>query len=284
MLAFQFLAAFLASWIFGFSLDDILYTQDYSDPEYVTAMKFLQILASLGSFVLPALLLSFLFAGSWTSLYNFDRPLSVTSLLLVFFIILSVIPLVNYLAELNQNMHFPLQGIDDLFRRLETQAETMMEAFAGTGTLSGLLVNILMIGVLAAVGEELIFRGLLQTLFIRIFRGPHFAIILTALLFSAFHFQFFSFIPRFVLGLVMGYLYHYGRSIWYPILAHFLNNVLGVVWYFFNPPGGGEDILEEIGTTGTMPFMALISLLLTLLTGYLWYRYLKHEKRREAGV
>ena len=156
-----------------------------------------------------------------------------------------------------------------------------MVAFTATKSISGLLVNLLMIGVIAAVGEELIFRGLMQSLMTQMLKNPHMAILITALLFSAFHFQFFSFLPRFVLGLILGYLMYYGQSIWYPILAHFVNNAMGVIYYYFNSRGSADDMLEEIGTSTLIPVAAVISLALFLLCGALWYfqteRYIGRE-------
>jgi CAAX protease family protein len=127
--------------------------------------------------------------------------------------------------------------------------------------------------VVAAVGEELIFRGLIQRLMSDMVKNAHLAIVITALLFSAFHFQFFSFLPRFVLGLVLGYMMFYGRSIWYPILAHFVNNAMGVIYYYFNSRGSADDMLEEIGTSTLIPVAAVVSLALFLFFGLLWYHH-----------
>jgi membrane protease YdiL (CAAX protease family) len=144
--------------------------------------------------------------------------------------------------------------------------------------MGGLLVNLFMIGILASVGEELIFRGLLQRLLFGLVRNVHVAIIITAILFSAFHFQFFSFLPRLILGLILGYLMFYGRSIWYPILAHFVNNTMGVIYYYFYARGGANDMLEEIGTSSYVPVAAVISLLVFVLLFLMWY----YQTRRLA--
>jgi hypothetical protein len=101
-------------------------------------------------------------------------------------------------------------------------------------------------------------------------RNIHVAVVVTSILFSAFHFQFFSFIPRFILGMVLGYLMFYGRSIWYPILAHFVNNTMGVIYYYFYARGSADDMLEEIGTSAMLPMTAVISLLLFSLFFVLW--------------
>jgi len=270
-LAFQFLGAILAALIYGFGVTDILSLGAFDDPRYVAASKLIQILGSVGTFIIPAFLFSYLFAGDLFSYYRFRDPADTVAILLTLVMMVSVIPFINYLAEINMRMEFPIEVIDRLLRSLEGEAEKIMRAFTATRSLWGLLVNLLMIGILAAVGEELIFRGLLQRLLINLVKNVHVAIIITAILFSAFHFQFFSFLPRFVLGIVLGYLMFLGRSIWFPIIAHFVNNAMGVVYYYFNSRGSADNMLEEIGTSTMMPITALISLLLFAVFFIVWY-------------
>ncbi len=270
-LAFQFLGAFLAAWIYGFRFTEILSAQDFSDPTYVAASKLIQIVGSIGTFIIPAFLFSFLFTGDLYSYYGFRSPVGTLPLLFTVAMMVSVIPFINYTAELNLRMEVPIEALDRILRALEEGAEEMMVAFTATKSLWGLLVNLLMIGVIAAVGEELIFRGVLQRLMIGMVKNVHLAIVITAILFSAFHFQFFSFLPRFVLGLVLGYLMFYGRSIWYPIMAHFVNNAMGVIYYYFSSRGSADDMLEEIGTSTLIPVAAVISLALFIFFGVMWY-------------
>lgn len=270
-LAFQFLGAFLAAWIYGFRVSDVLALGAYDDANYVAASKLIQMLGSVGTFIIPAFLFSYLFEGQLFSYYKFRNPTGAIPMFLVILMMISVIPFINYMAEINLKMEIPIRALDQLLRSLESSAEEMMVAFTATKSISGLLVNLLMIGVIAAVGEELIFRGLMQRLMTQMLKNPHVAILITALLFSAFHFQFFSFLPRFVLGLILGYLMYYGQSIWYPILAHFVNNAMGVIYYYFNSRGSADDMLEEIGTSTLIPVAAVVSLALFLLCGALWY-------------
>ena len=270
-LAFQFLGAFLAAWIYGFSVSDVLALGAYDDSRYVAASKMIQMLGSVGTFIIPAFLFSYLFDGDLFSYYKFRNPTGMAPMLLIILMMVSVIPFINYMAEINLKMEIPIRALDQLLRTLESTAEEMMVAFTATKSFGGLLMNLLMIGVIAAVGEELIFRGLIQRLMTQMIKNPHLAILITALLFSAFHFQFFSFLPRFVLGLVLGYLMYYGQSIWYPILAHFVNNAMGVIYYYFNSRGSADDMLEEIGTSTLIPVAAVVSLALFLLFAVLWY-------------
>ena len=270
-LAFQFLGAFLAAWIYDFRFMEVLELGTYDDPRYVAASKLIQILGSIGTFIVPAFLFSYLFEGDLFSYYKFRNQTGMVPMFLTVLMMVSVIPFINYMAELNMKMEIPIRALNQMLRTLEETAEEMMVAFTATKNLGGLFVNLLMIGVIAAVGEELIFRGLLQRLMIDMVKNVHLAIVITALLFSAFHFQFFSFLPRFVLGLVLGYLMFYGRSIWYPILAHFVNNAMGVIYYYFNSRGSADDMLEEIGTSTLIPVAAVVSLALFLFFGLLWY-------------
>ena len=279
-LAFQFLGAFLAAWIYGFSFTEVLGLGTYEDPSYVAASKLIQILGSIGTFIIPAFLFSYLFEGDLFSYYQFRNRTGTIPLLLTILMMVSVIPFINYMAEINLKMEIPIRALDQILRSLEGTAEEMMVAFTATKSIGGLLLNLLMIGVIAALGEELIFRGLLQRLMTDMIKNVHLAIVITALLFSAFHFQFFSFLPRFVLGLVLGYLMFYGRSIWYPILAHFVNNAMGVIYYYFNSRGSADDMLEEIGTSTLVPIAAVISLALFFFFGVLWYYQTVSESNR----
>jgi uncharacterized protein len=270
-LGFQFLGAFLAAWIYGFTISDVLTLGSYTDPEYVAAAKLMQILGSVGTFIVPAFLFSYLFEGDFFSYYRFRNHVGMVPMILVILMMVSVIPFINYTAEINLKMEIPFRALDQVIRSMESAAEEMMVAFTATESIGGLLVNLFMIGVIAAVGEELIFRGLLQKLMIGMVKNKHLAIVITAILFSAFHFQFFSFLPRFILGIILGYLMLYGQSIWYPILAHFVNNAMGVVYYYFNSRGSADDMLEEIGTSTLIPVAAVISLGLFLVFGAIWY-------------
>lgn len=270
-LGFQFFGAFIASLIYGFGFTEVLTLGTFDDPRYVAASKLIQIVGSMGTFIIPALLFSVLFAGDPFSYYRFRTHPGILPMLLILAMMVSVIPFINYVAELNLRIRFPVEALDRVLRNMESDAENIMRAFMATRSVGGLLVNLFMIGILAAVGEELIFRGLLQRLLHEMVRNIHVAIFITAILFSAFHFQFFSFMPRFVLGLILGYLMYLGGSIWYPVIAHFVNNAMGVIYYYFNYRGSGEDVLDEIGTSSMMPVTAVISLLLFVLFFLLWY-------------
>jgi membrane protease YdiL (CAAX protease family) len=83
-----------------------------------------------------------------------------------------------------------------------------------------------------ALFEEFFFRGTLQPFFTKWFMNKHLAIMVTAFIFSAIHFQFYGFIPRFLLGIYLGYLLIWGKSLWLPIIAHFIHNTISLILHY----------------------------------------------------
>ena len=139
-----------------------------------------------------------------------------------------------------------------------------------------LLVAMLVIAVLPAIGEELVFRGLIQNELYRGTKNIHVAIWVAAILFSAIHFQFFGFVPRLLLGALFGYLYYWSRNLWIPILAHFVNNGLSVLVMYFYQRGSFEYDLEN---PESVPLNAvIISGVVTIGLLYYLYQYFQAHK------
>jgi uncharacterized protein len=142
----------------------------------------------------------------------------------------------------------------------EAAQNAAIEKIAVASTIPQLLVSIFAIGLLAAVGEELFFRGILQRIVIQWVKNPWAGIIVTAAVFSAVHLQFSGFLPRMALGIVLGALYWYSGSLWPGVLFHFLHNTIGVVAAYQNPAilkkaspvNGSELAVYIIGIVGTL--------------------------------
>ncbi len=185
------------------------------------------------------------------------------ALFLIVLIMLSINPLIGYINELNGNINFPssLAGLENTMRLLEEQAKIQTNAFLSTKNIGGLLLNILIIGVIAAVGEEIVFRGLLQNIFYRWTNNIHAGIWIAAFLFSFIHFQFFGFFPRLLLGALLGYLYAWSGSLWSAIGGHFINNTAAVIAYFLvNKNLLGQNVTEEatlLQALISIPFLAV---------------------------
>jgi len=137
-------------------------------------------------------------------------------------------PLIQLSADLNKFMPFA-----DLMSDQSGMIEKLMKDILKMDNLSDLLFNIVLIGLLPAIGEELFFRAGIQNELVENMKNKNIAIIVTAIIFSAFHLQFDGFLPRFFLGLILGYLYYWSRSIWLSILIHFINNSMLVISVYF---------------------------------------------------
>jgi len=275
-----FLSSLLAAVIYQVGFSDILdIIQGRSYREHIGLMKFLQICYSAGLFLIPACLTGFFISGSaFTYLNAKKKPLFLT-LILVVLLVLSAVPLLNLLVEFNMHLSLPekFAGLEDKIHSIEDDAEEMMNDFLSTTNLWGFTVNLLMIAIIPALGEEFLFRGVLQRIFAEWFRNVHIAILVTAVLFSTFHFQFLGFIPRFVLGVIFGYLLVWTGTIWVPVIAHFVNNAVAVVFYFLFNKGLIQNDLEYVGTSQETLFMAGISLLVVvLILAGIWYREVKY--------
>jgi hypothetical protein len=238
--------------IFGSNVVDSLdMDADFADRGTIAALKFFQVVNQLGVFVVPGILFVFLVNGSVKGYLRLNTRIHRISVIFGSLLVILSLPFNSWLLEMNQAMHLPafLEGVEDWMRRNEDNATRLTEAFLGTGGIGGLLVNLLMIGVIAAVGEELIFRGILIRLFREWTRNTHVAVLVSSLLFSALHLQFFGFIPRMVLGIILGYLFVWSGSLWVPILVHFINNATAVTVSYLGNHGIVNSDLENFGTS-----------------------------------
>jgi len=177
----------------------------------------------------------------------------------------AVLPVLNLLTILNQELQLPafLSGMEAWMKRTEEQAAELTLAFLTVNTFPGYLVNVFMVALIPAFGEEFFFRGVLQKVFSRWFRNPHFAILFVAIIFSAFHMQFYGFLPRLALGVIFGYLFYWSGNIWYPVLAHFINNFMPVsLTYFFREQFDPAE-LEQVGTGPESMWWAIPGLLIS---------------------
>lgn len=187
------------------------------------------LLNHLTTFVIPPLALAlFLFRQRWAAfLQLLPRP-DWTNLGLGSTVIIAAIPLVQFTYWLNRQIPLPQWA-----QSMESTTNDLINNLLISAHPYELFFNLLVIAILPALGEELVFRGVLQKQLGRFWRNPHLAIWVSALIFSAFHLQFEGFLPRMILGAMLGYLLYWSKSLWVPIFAHFVNNGLQIVAQYF---------------------------------------------------
>lgn len=199
------------------------------DIKYIAGFKVIQILSSIGTFILPAIFLAVTERKKVTQFYGFAKP-KIFLLAIVVAIMITSMPFMEWSAVWNQKMILPnfLKGLERWMKEKEDAAMQMTIALITVRNHWDFVVNLIMIAVLPAIGEELFFRAGLQGSLKKMFGNPHLAIWIAAIIFSAIHMQFYGFLPRMLLGAGFGYLYYYSGSIWYAMLAHFINNAYAV--------------------------------------------------------
>lgn len=237
-------------------------------------LKYVQLILATFVFIVPANAYSHLFSDNTFVFFEFKKP----SLLFLFFaalLWLFTLPIISFLADINNKIAFPVSfaGLENSFRLAEARAENATRFLLNITSLSGLMVNLLVIAVVAAIAEELIFRGIIQKLLFEQSKNIHLAIWLTALVFSLFHLQFFAIIPRIVLGAALGYTFYWSKSIWVPIFFHFINNASIVfVSYLYQKKLITTDPTETTFFPNSVLFVAFIC---SIAMVYFWNKRVK---------
>lgn len=277
------LLSMLFTMIFGMGLGFLFYGADIidyikdgfslTDPAMIPLLKYLQVINTLGLFVIPPFIYALLVSRKpWAYLGMEGHP-GFQNIVLGTLLIIAVLPFLHWLAGINELLDLPawLEGIESWMEQSEDQARQLTEMFLSTTTYNGLMVNLLMIAVLPAIGEEFLFRGVLQRLFHEWSKSGHLAVILAALLFSALHLQFYGFLPRLLLGLFLGYLYLWSRSIWVPVLVHFFNNGIAVVTAWLYARGNIKTNADSLGEMPGTLFIVLSLVISIFILFVLWY-------------
>lgn len=192
--------------------------------------------------------------------------------------IVSVSPLIDLLSIWNQGLHLPesMKAVEQWMINSEKAAEITTNQLLNTSNWGGFIMNILIIAIMAGIGEELLFRGVLQKILINWTRNTHLGILCAAIIFSAIHFQFFGFFPRMVLGMILGYLYVWSKSIWVPIIAHALNNALTVT-FTPNTFNKGNEFIETVSGTQNNVWYALAGTIIFVLSMWRIWKYYRAQ-------
>ncbi len=201
-------------------------------------------------------------------------PLLLVTIALVF----STLPLISILIELNYRIPFPnsLSNLETYFSEMEDAARKFSSSLLIFNSFKDLIVAIIIIALIPGFAEEYFFRGLVQTRLQNVLKNHHYAILLSAFLFSIMHFQFYGLIPRMALGVLFGYMFAWSNNIWYPIIGHMMNNTIGVLSSYF----WGPTVLDpENGNR-----FPILLLLVSIVVSFVLISYLKHYNTTHGGA
>lgn len=232
----------------------------------------------IGLIILPALHIKALEHKSLAPFFPNQERLF-TAIILVMGVGITFTVSISPLVEWNMNANFPefLKDFEIWAKNAENQATNLTKVMTTFGSTSDLLIGLIVIAVLPAIGEELVFRGLFQNELMRASGNVHVAIWLSALIFSTIHFQFYGFIPRLLLGALFGYLYFWSGNLLIPIVAHFFNNAFGVIMIYLYQ-NKLTDLNVEDSSAAPITYV-LLNIALTV--GLLYYFRRHYQSIRE---
>ncbi|MEA4850269.1 MAG: CPBP family intramembrane glutamic endopeptidase [Paludibacter sp.] len=262
----QLIAVFSFVLIATLLVTVLVTTNDMND---MSNVKLMQLIQSIGLFIIPPFVMASLWSNNAFEFLRLKSTLRWTTVLYVVAFMLVAIPFINMLSWLNQQIILPeaLSEIEKMMQSSEVQIAEITEKMLNVSTLGALLFNVFLVAVVPALGEELFFRGTIQRL-LSDWKGALFAIWITAFVFSAIHMQFYGFLPRMLLGAFLGYLLLWSGSLWLPIIAHFVNNSVAVVFYYLKFNGVKVIDVETIGTDDTL-WLGIVSGIVCVFLGFL---------------
>ena len=273
LIVLQVVALAIAPFLFNISMEEIigLMTGDYSPPNGRMAMYFVQGLGSgIGFWVAAYVIMHFIDKADLHWEIQLSR-FNAKGAGLVFLIAIGGMLFNGLLVYWNSQLVLPevFSELEIWMQEMETQLMEMTKYLTDFQSIPELLMGVLVIGILAGIGEEMFFRGLIQPKMHLYTGNAHAGIWVTAFIFSAIHLQFYGFLPRLFLGGMFGYLYYYSGSLTYPILAHIVNNTVTVLMVYASNQGMVDFDMES---TDTVSYPAAIVGLLVLLAGIFYFK------------
>ncbi|WP_057939624.1 CPBP family intramembrane glutamic endopeptidase [Algoriphagus resistens] len=286
LIVLQVIALAVAPFLFNISIEEImaLMTGDYSPDNGRMAMLFVQGIGSgIGFWVAAYVIMHFIDKADLHWEIQIPR-FNAQGAGLVLLITLGGMLFNGLLVYLNSQLVLPesMSGVESWMKEMEQQLLELTKFLTDFQTIPELLMGLLVIGVLAGIGEEMFFRGLIQPKMHLYTGNGHAGVWITAFIFSAIHVQFYGFLPRLFLGGMFGYLYLYSGSMTYPILAHIVNNAFTVLMVYASNQG---MIDFDIESTDAVSYPAAILGLLVLMAGIFYFKKInKPNGELEQGV
>ena len=232
-------------------------------PKNASIAQFANALASIIAFGLPGIAVAFFSKNKLVSELGFARIKNWNQIGLVTLIAITGLFLSGALGDLTERIPTPI-ALKNWATQMEDQYKKALYAMTQMKSVLDLLFAIIAVAVVPAIVEELFFRASLQKILMDWTGKPYVAIIVTAVIFSAFHFSYFGFLSRMSLGIILGIIYYYTKTIWLPMLMHFINNGIGITILYFvrNDPKKMDAVID-----GNLPFywVAVAILIVTVL-------------------
>jgi len=263
--------ALLGSLIMHIPLADVMGSLE--SPQNTGATRLLNTVATCVCFLLPALIFAKIVYRTPFSYLGFSKKISIKQVLIIFVITIGAMILSGALGELNEKIPIS-QSFYEKARKLEDLYRQQMLNMAAMRSFGEYLVVLLVIAAAPALFEEILFRGTLQQIMVGWTQNKWAGIIIASILFSAFHFSYFGFLPRLALGVILGLIFYNSRNIWLNILLHFLNNAIVVTQLYIVSLQGKS--IEKTLDENMPPWWGLAAVVLLAVA----FRAFNKESRR----
>jgi len=253
---FGMLGRSLAGAIWQFDLMNPGAEYELTDPGYMMALRIVMLCTHIGMFILTAWIAARLFTATQvTQELALQQKPPVRWVVVLPVLMALLFPVINFTYDLNMQWQAPQSVME-----LEEESQKITDEFLSSDGLTGLFMNLLVLALIPALGEELLFRGLIQRYAIGWLKSPHAGIWFTAALFSFIHFQFLGFLPRFLLGAYFGYMVYWTKSLWPAIGLHFLNNALAILLGWAEIKGWIDADSDVFGVNAPLVVVASVML------------------------
>lgn len=240
-------------------------------------------------FIVPAIVAMAIFYRRPFHAMGLDRAPGWLSLVVIILFYIVSLPAMNWLVSFNEAMSLPswMGGLESWMREAEDAAAEATQRILDINSAGMLAASVFVVGFMAGLSEEMLFRGAMLRTMQDSRLGTHAVVWIVAILFSAFHMQFYGFIPRMVLGLWLGYLFVWTRNLWVPIIAHTLNNSTVVVFSYLTNKGlVPEGFADNIGipAEGALPWLAIVSFIASIIIAAWAYRCLTSKAEAQDAI
>ncbi|WP_338375620.1 CPBP family intramembrane glutamic endopeptidase [Dysgonomonas capnocytophagoides] len=235
-------------------------------------IRVMQVFQSVFIFLVPALLCAYLFNEDGWQYLKIKKAVNLKVLIYSIILIVAIQPLISFTGYYNKMMTLPesLSELEQSMQAMENSAAALLERLMADHSPDVVIANFIVIAVAAGITEEFFFRGSLQQLVKKICHNRHVTVWITAFIFSFIHFQFYGFVPRMLLGALLGYIFLWSGNLWIPVIVHILNNALSVALYYKFHSTPVYDRLESFGTGdtvwATVASIAVTGVILSLLS------------------
>jgi membrane protease YdiL (CAAX protease family) len=240
MLAGVFMLSQAVFSLLGIALCTALYDMSYGEvvafinkpklsPEGVYTQRWVQSFYNIGSFLVTAVVFTGFYRKHIGDTLGFRATVKVKLLPGLLLLFIPAIFVISGIAEFNNQL--PGVGRFVNLNELQETRNALLEVLLHSFYPSDVAVLVFTLAVVPAFCEEVFFRGLLLPFFGDWLKNKHAGVWISAILFTILHFSVTQFLPILFMGVVLGYIYMWTRSIWAPVLVHFLNNASTVVFH-----------------------------------------------------